>query len=82
VFATVFRAREEIVMPPPGDQRPARMRLHMHDVLWDVLYAPIGRAVGWVGVHSNRLQFLSIRKYLSLVFTLLIVLLLAVVVWQ
>ena len=82
VFATVFRAREEIVMPPPGDQRPARMRLHMHDVLWDVLYAPIGQAVGWIGVHSNRLQFLSIRKYLTLVFTLLIVLLVVLVVWQ
>jgi hypothetical protein len=69
-------------MPPPGDQRPARMQVHMHDVLWDALYTPIGRAVTYVAAHSNRLQFLTIRKYLSLVFTLLIVLLIVLVVWQ
>jgi NADH:ubiquinone oxidoreductase subunit 5 (subunit L)/multisubunit Na+/H+ antiporter MnhA subunit len=83
VFGTIaLRAREEILMPPPGDQRPARMQVHMHDVLWDALYTPIGRAVSYVAAHSNRLQFLTIRKYLSLVFTLLIVLLIVLVVWQ
>jgi formate hydrogenlyase subunit 3/multisubunit Na+/H+ antiporter MnhD subunit len=81
VFGTIVRAREEIHMPPPGDQRPARLHVHTHDVLWDTLYAPVGRAVNYVAVHSNRLQFLTIRKYLSLVFTLLIVLLLVLVVW-
>jgi len=83
VFGTIaLRAREEIDMPPPGDQRPARMFVHMHDVLWDALYAPIGRAVTYVAIHSNRLQFLTIRKYLSLVFMLLIGLLMVLVVWQ
>lgn len=79
---TVFRAREEITMPPPGDTRPARMRLHMHDLIWDFLYAPIGRSVSYIAIHSNRLQFLTIRKYLSLVFALLIVLLVVLVLWQ
>jgi formate hydrogenlyase subunit 3/multisubunit Na+/H+ antiporter MnhD subunit len=82
VFGTVFRAREEITMPPPGDLRPARLDVHMHDSIWELLYAPVGRAVGFVARHSNRLQFLTIRKYLSLVFTLLIVLLVVLVVWQ
>ena len=47
VFGTmVFRAREEIQMPPPGDPRPARLHVHLHDILWDVLYAPVARTVG------------------------------------
>jgi len=83
VFGTlVFGARDEITMPPPGDQRPARFHLHMHDLVWETLYVPIVRAVGYVALHSNRLQFLTIRKYLSVVFALLIVLLVVVVVWQ
>lgn len=83
VFGTlVFAAREEITMPPPGDLRPAWLRVRFHDLIWDVLYTPIGRIVGYLADRLNRLQFLTIRKYLSLVFGLLILLLLVLVVWH
>ena len=47
VFGTlVFHAREEIDMPPPGDSRPARLHVHLRDLVWDALYAPVARGVG------------------------------------
>src|ERR1700720_3097570 len=42
VFGTVmFRAREQVEMPPPGDTRPARLTVQMSDPIWDWLYAPL-----------------------------------------
>jgi len=46
-----------------------------------MLYAPIGGAVLRAADKLNYLQFLTIRKYLSLVFAALIALLLGVSIW-
>jgi formate hydrogenlyase subunit 3/multisubunit Na+/H+ antiporter MnhD subunit len=78
----VFGATEKIDMPTPGDARPARLELRLGDRIWDALYAPIGSAIRYATVHWNRFQFLTIRKYLTLVFGLLILLLLIVVIGQ
>jgi hydrogenase-4 component B len=83
VFGTVlFQAHETVDMPPPGDNRPARITRHIADPIWDFLYLPLGRAVSWVATHTNVVQFLTIRKYLSFVFVALVVLLLALSLWQ
>jgi len=83
VFGTVlFRAREEVRLPPPGDGRPASLRVRLHDVAWEVLYAPIARVVGFVAERLNALQFLTIRGYLTLVFGALVTLLTVLAVWQ
>ena len=69
VFGTVvFRAREHVEMPPPGDMRPARLVVDLRDLIWDALYAPIAAAVGIAADRLNHLQFLTIRQFLSLVF--------------
>ena len=68
-------------MPPPGDMRPARLEVKLQDLIWDVLYAPIAGGVDYVAEVSNRLQFLSIRQYLSLVFVALVGLLLVLAIW-
>ena len=82
VFGTVvFRARERAEMPPPGDMRPARLRVDLRDPNWDVFYAPVAIAVGTVAERLNKLQFLTIRQYLSLVFGALIALLLVIAIW-
>jgi hydrogenase-4 component B len=82
VFGTVvFRAREHGEMPPPGDMRPARLAVELHDLIWDALYAPIADGVASAAEHLNRLQFLTIRQYLSLVFAALVVLLLVIAIW-
>ncbi len=81
VFATVVGVRERLDMPPPGDCRAARFSLESHDLVWDALYRPITDGVGVVADRLNRFQFLTIRKYLSLVFAALVALLLGVSLW-
>ncbi len=62
VFGTVvFRASETVDMPPPGDNRPASIVRRISDPIWDSLYAPLGRGVGWIADHANVLQFLTIQ---------------------
>ena len=82
VFGTlVFRARERVEMPPPGTAQPARLTVEIRDLVWEGGYAPVAGAIGLAADRLNRLQFLTIRRYLSLVFGALIVLLLALALW-
>jgi hypothetical protein len=77
VFGTlVFRARERVTIPPPGDMRAAQFHVELRDLVWDTFYAPIAGAVAFTADRLNVLQFLTIRRYLSLVFLLLVTLLL------
>jgi len=83
VFGTVvFRASEEVHMPPPGDARAARLHVRLHDVPWDALYVPVAKIVGFAADRLNRVQFLTIRGYLTLVFSALVLLLMVLAVWQ
>ena len=83
VFGTLlFRARLNIEIPPPGDVRPAKFSVHLEDIVWNVLYAPLEGAVGFVAGRLDVLQFLTIRRYLSLVFVTLVVLLLVIAIWR
>jgi len=83
VFGTVvFRAREEVRMPPPGSLEAAEMHVHLRDVLWDVFYAPIAGVVGFAADRLNKMQFLTIRAYLTLVFGALVALLIIIAIWQ
>jgi hydrogenase-4 component B len=82
VFGTVvFRASEHVDMPPPGDARPARFTVELHDLVWDALYAPIASGIGFAADRLNHLQFLTIRQFLSLVFAALVLLLLVLAIW-
>jgi formate hydrogenlyase subunit 3/multisubunit Na+/H+ antiporter MnhD subunit len=83
VFGTLlFRARETVDMPPPGDLRPARLDLELRDLVWDALYAPVAGAVGYAADRLNLLQFLTIRRYLGLVFMALVSLLMVLAIWS
>jgi NADH:ubiquinone oxidoreductase subunit 5 (subunit L)/multisubunit Na+/H+ antiporter MnhA subunit len=83
VFATVlFRSSETVDMPPPGDNRAAGIVRHISDPIWDFVYVPLVRSVSWVADHANVLQFLTIGRYLGFVFAALVVLLMALTLWQ
>jgi hypothetical protein len=83
IFGSVaFAARERIEMPEPGDPRPARLEVTMRDPAWDAIYAPITRAVVAVADKINVTQFLTVRRYLSLMFATLVLLLLLVALTQ
>jgi hydrogenase-4 component B len=82
VFGTaVFQAREIGEMPPPGSMAPARLTVVVRDLIWDFAYAPIAAGIALAADRLNYLQFLTIRSYLSLVFTALVLLLLALAIW-
>jgi hydrogenase-4 component B len=78
--ANLFRARERVEMPEPGALEPARLVVVLQDLAWEWLYLPVAAAVDWVATRINVLQFLTIRRYLSLMFMALAVLLIVVAV--
>jgi hypothetical protein len=80
--SVVFRAREEIDMPRPGDSRPAQLHVRLRDVVWDTLYAPVATFVNVAAGVLNRVQFLTIRGYLTLVSGALVALLVILAIWQ
>ena len=57
----------------------ARFELRLRDPAWSALYAPTIATIGWLADRFNPLQYLTIRRYLTLAFTALIVLLVVVV---
>jgi NADH:ubiquinone oxidoreductase subunit 5 (subunit L)/multisubunit Na+/H+ antiporter MnhA subunit len=80
--ATVFRARETVVMPQPGEEAPARHRVTMIDPIWSGLYVALARLVDAIAEQVNRLQYLTVRRYLLMMFCTLVFLLLVVAVRQ
>jgi hypothetical protein len=78
----VFQARERVDMPLSGDARPARLTVTMRDLPWDAIYVPTAEVIWFAAEELNHLQFLTIRKYLSLMFVALVALLLTVALWH
>ena len=77
----VFRAREQVVIPKPGETAAAQFVVTLHDPAWDVFYAPVAKGVAFAAGHLNRLQFLTIRRYLAVVFATLVFLLSVLALW-
>ena len=73
--STAFAARETVDMPPPGDGRPARLAVASVDYAWQAFYAMPARLVLRLSERLNALQFLTIRRYLGLMFAALVILL-------
>lgn len=83
VFGTlVYRVSEQVEIPRPGDVRPAILRLELDDIVWRIFYAPISGVITFLAERLNILQFLTIRRYLSLVFGTLVALLLVIAIWR
>jgi formate hydrogenlyase subunit 3/multisubunit Na+/H+ antiporter MnhD subunit len=80
--SVVFKAHEKIDMPWPGDNRPARIRVTVRDLIWDALYERLVHVVVAAADKVNHLQFLSIRRYLGLMFATLVLLLIFVAVMR
>ncbi len=82
VMAPLLAARETVTMPLPGNTAPARHEVLIEDLAWSRIYRPLIAAVGGVTTRMNALQFLTIRRYLSLVFGSLILLLTGLAIWN
>jgi NADH:ubiquinone oxidoreductase subunit 5 (subunit L)/multisubunit Na+/H+ antiporter MnhA subunit len=79
---TVFDVRERVDMPQPGETRAAHYHVKVFDPAWRYIFGPIARAVGRSATTLNQLQFLTIRRYLTLVFGTLVLLLMLVAAWR
>jgi hydrogenase-4 component B len=77
-----FRAREEVHIPAPGETHPAQLHVFMRDLVWDVLYAPIEGVVGFAADRLNQVQSWTIRAYLTMVFSSVVLLLMVLSVWH
>ena len=79
----VFRARETVDMPPPGDTAAgAAHGRRSATCIWEALYAPVAGAVGFAADRLNRLQFLTIRQLSQpRLRALLVLLLLVLAIW-
>ena len=83
IFGTpLFSARERVDIPEPGDPRPAHFEATLRDPAWEDIYLPVARLISVIAGKVNATQFLTIRRYLSLMFAALVFLLLIVAVSQ
>jgi formate hydrogenlyase subunit 3/multisubunit Na+/H+ antiporter MnhD subunit len=83
VFGEIlFQARDEVDMPGPGEVRPARLSVSWHDLIWERLYRPVAGAVELVAGRLNVLQYLTVRRYLTMMFGALVTLLGVVALWR
>jgi NADH:ubiquinone oxidoreductase subunit 5 (subunit L)/multisubunit Na+/H+ antiporter MnhA subunit len=83
VFApTLFGVREAVDMPAPGQVRKAHFAVRVLDPAWRWIYGPLLRRILLASVWINQMQFQTVRRYLTLVFTALIALLVLVATWR
>lgn len=76
--STFFKAREEVDMPEPSETRPARLDVRLRDLIWDGVYQPLITAVVALSTNLNRLQTMTVRRHLLMMFiTLMIMLIVA-----
>ena len=82
VFGSLaFVVEERIDMPLPGETRAAQLDLRLSDRIWSLLYLPLILAIERTAIQLNRLQVLTIRQYLSVVFGALVILLVVLASW-
>ena len=60
---------------------PARFTAKVRDPVWEAIYAPIAAGIDYASGRLDKLQFLSIRKYLGFVLAALVFLLLVLAIW-
>jgi formate hydrogenlyase subunit 3/multisubunit Na+/H+ antiporter MnhD subunit len=78
----VFGVAEKLDMPPPGELRPAHFSVTYEDYPWRTLYVRPAAALVTLAARFNAFQFLTIRRYLVLMFFTLIALLIVTAVWM
>ncbi len=78
----VLGAVEVLDMPPPGDLRPAHFAVRFIDYPWRSFYARPSAGLLALAGRFNAFQFLTIRRYLVLMFCTLIALLVVTAVWM
>jgi hydrogenase-4 component B len=77
--AAILGSREMVDMPDPGQTRAARFVARSKDPATAWLFQPLARGRGMLSGAADRTQFLTIRRTLSLIFSVLVFFLIVVV---
>jgi hypothetical protein len=80
--AALLGARETVDMPRPGDIRAAGLTVTMADPAETMLFTPVGRWRDHGSWLADRMQFLTIRRTLQVMFIVLVGFLALVVVLE
>ena len=59
-------------MPEPGDTRPATLRVTQHDPAQLAIFDRVAVWRDWLSGRADRMQFLTIRRTLSVMFAVLV----------
>jgi hypothetical protein len=70
---SLLAARQTLDMPPPGDTRPARYTATLADPAAARLFDPIERLRAGISVFADGMQFLTIRRTLVVMFSVLVI---------
>lgn len=76
--ASILGAAEQVDMPEPGQTRAARLVVRSKDPATALLFQPVIRWRGELSSMADRLQFLTIRRTLSLIFSVVVLFLVVV----
>ena len=56
--------------------------MQLRDPIWEFAYLPLTRGISWVADLLNPIQYMTIRRYLGMVFSALVLLMFILAVWQ
>jgi formate hydrogenlyase subunit 3/multisubunit Na+/H+ antiporter MnhD subunit len=76
--SAVLGGRETVDIPEPGDTRPAKLSVTLQDPAEATLFQPAARLRDVLSAVADRMQFLTIRRTLSVLFLALVLFLAAV----
>ena len=79
--STLLEAREQVVMPAPGDPSPARFSRFGSEPALQLLFDPIARLRRWVSERIDPMHRLTIRHWLTLMVVALVAML-GLIAWQ
>jgi hydrogenase-4 component B len=78
----LLRAGEQIDTPAPGETRPAHIAVEMIDPAERCLFRPLAALCARLSAFADTIQFLTIRRTLSLMFAVLVLFLAVVVLME
>lgn len=78
----LLSAREVVDMPAPGDRRPATLAVTLADPATTLIFERVAGWRDWLSGVADRMQFLTIRRTLSVMVTVLVLFLALVAMWE
>ena len=69
---SLLGAQSVVDMPEPGDTRPATLRVTQHDPAQLAIFDRVAVWRDWLSGRADRMQFLTIRRTLSVMFAVLV----------